>query len=48
MSRPPKAVGAYMASIGKKGGETKGAAKKRPQAHYKAAAAARWAKKAKT
>jgi hypothetical protein len=45
MSRPPKAVSAYMASIGKKGGETKGVAKKRSTAHYKAAAAARWAKK---
>jgi hypothetical protein len=48
MSRPPRAVSAYMASIGKKGGETTGAKKKRSTAHYKAAAAARWAKKQKT
>lgn len=44
MSRPPKALSDYMAKIGKKGGETKGAPKKRSTAHYKAAAAARWAK----
>ena len=44
MSRPPKAVSDYMAEIGKKGGETKGAAKKRSTAHYKRAAAKRWAK----
>ena len=44
MSRPPKAVSAYMASIGKKGGEAKGARKKRPTSHYRAAAAKRWAK----
>jgi hypothetical protein len=34
-----------MAKIGKKGGETKGAAKKRSPEHYKRAAAKRWAKK---
>lgn len=45
--KPPKAVSDYMASIGKKGGETKGAAKKRSTAHYKAAAAKRWANKGK-
>ena len=44
MSRPPKAVSDYMAQIGSKGGKTKGASKKRPKAHYKAAAAKRWAK----
>ena len=43
--KPPKAVSDYMAAIGKKGGEAKGAAKKRSKAHYKAAAAARWAKR---
>ena len=43
--KPPKSVSAYMAAIGKKGGETKGTAKKRSKAHYKAAAAKRWAKK---
>jgi general stress protein YciG len=47
MSRPPKAVSAYMASIGKKGGETTGSKKKRSTAHYKAAAAKRWGKKGK-
>lgn len=45
MSRPPKAVSDYMASIGKKGGEAKGEKKKRSTAHYKAAAAKRWAKR---
>lgn len=44
MAKPPKAVSAYMAEIGKKGGETKGAAKKRSTAHYKRAAAKRWKK----
>lgn len=43
--KPPNAISAYMAAIGKKGGETKGASKKRSQAHYKAAAAKRWAKR---
>jgi hypothetical protein len=33
-----------MAAIGSKGGKAKGSAKKRSTAHYKAAAAARWAK----
>ena len=42
--RPPKAVRDFMAKIGKKGGEAKGARKKRSTAHYKAAAAKRWAK----
>lgn len=45
MRRPPKAVSEYMATIGKKGGETKGAPKKRSIEHYKRAAAKRWAKK---
>lgn len=44
MSRPPKAISDYMAEIGKKGGEAKGARKKRSPEHYKAAAAKRWAK----
>src|SRR6185437_16487572 len=44
MSRPPRSVSDYMAKIGKKGGETKGPKKKRSTAHYKAAAAKRWAK----
>ncbi len=44
MSRPPKAVRDYMATIGKKGGSAKGPKKKRSTAHYKAAAAKRWAK----
>jgi general stress protein YciG len=47
MSRPPKAVSDYMASIGKKGGEATGSKKKRSTAHYKAAAAKRWANKGK-
>jgi hypothetical protein len=34
-----------MASIGKKGGEARGSKKKRSTAHYKAAAAKRWANK---
>lgn len=46
--KPPKAVSAYMASIGSKGGKTKGSAKRRPKAHYKAAAAKRWKRKADT
>ena len=46
--KPTKSVSAYMAEIGKKGGETKGAAKKRSTAHYKAAAKARWAKRKQT
>jgi hypothetical protein len=45
--KPPKAVSDYMAQIGSKGGKAKGAAKKRSKAHYKAAAAKRWAKKEK-
>ncbi len=47
MSRHPKAVSDYMAKIGKKGGETKGAPKKRSTEHYKKAAAKRWAKREK-
>jgi len=43
--RPPKAVSAYMAKIGAKGGKTKGKSKTRPTEHYKAAAAKRWAKR---
>ena len=45
MTRPPKAVSDYMARIGAKGGKAKGSRKKRPSAHYKAAAAKRWKKK---
>lgn len=45
--KPPKAVSDYMASIGKKGGKATGSKKKRSAAHYKAAAAKRWAKKPK-
>jgi hypothetical protein len=37
-----------MAKIGKKGGAAKGARKKRSTAHYKAAAARRWAKATKS
>lgn len=47
VSRPPRSVSDYMARIGKKGGEAKGARKKRSIAHYKAAAAKRWAKEKK-
>lgn len=43
--KPPKSVSDYMAKIGSKGGKAKGAVKRRPKAHYKAAAAKRWAKK---
>lgn len=43
--RPPKAVSAYMASIGSKGGKKKGAAKKRPAAHYAAMVKARGKKR---
>jgi hypothetical protein len=42
--KPPKAVTDWMAQIGRKGGESKGPKKARPVAHYKAAAAKRWAK----
>lgn len=45
MSRPPKAVSDYMARLGKKGGEAKGARKKRSAAHYKRMVEARKAKK---
>jgi len=45
--KPPKAVSEYMAEIGRKGGEAKGSRKKRSTAHYKAAAAKRWAKEKK-
>jgi hypothetical protein len=45
VNRPPKAVSDYMAKIGKKGGETKGAPKKRSTEHYKRAAAKRWSKR---
>lgn len=33
--RPPKSVSAYMASIGSKGGKTKGKSKTRSAVHYK-------------
>lgn len=42
--RLPTAVSAYMAEIGAKGGKAKGKRKVRPSAHYKTAAAKRWAK----
>lgn len=45
MSRPPKAVRDYMAALGKKGGEAKGATKKRSAAHYKRMVEARKAKR---
>lgn len=45
--KPPRSVSAYMAKIGKKGGEATGAVKKRSTEHYKKAAAKRWAKKGK-
>lgn len=45
MSRPPKTLSAYMAAIGKKGGETTGKSKARSPEHYKKAAAKRWAKR---
>jgi len=44
VSRLPRAVRDHMAKIGKKGGEATGERKKRSTAHYKAAAAKRWAK----
>jgi hypothetical protein len=47
MIKPPKAVSAYMASIGRKGGRTKGVSKKRSTAQCKAAAAKRWAEEKK-
>ena len=43
--KPPKAVSAYMAEIGAKGGKAKGKRKTRPIEHYRKAAAKRWAKK---
>jgi hypothetical protein len=39
-----RAAREYLAKIGKKGGEAKGKRKARPAAHYRAAAAKRWAK----
>ena len=42
--KPPKAVSAYMAEIGRKGGEAKGERKKRSVEHYRKAAAKRWGK----
>jgi hypothetical protein len=43
MSRPPKAVSAYLAAIGaaggRKGGKAKGASKRRTPAHYEMLAA---------
>jgi hypothetical protein len=42
-SKPPAAISAYMASIGKKGGLTGGKAKRRGSAeHYRKVAEARW------
>jgi general stress protein YciG len=41
---PSKAVSAYMAEIGRKGGEATGKRKRRSRAHYRAAAAKRWDK----
>lgn len=35
MSRPPKAVTAYMAALGSKGGKAKGKSKARDPEHYK-------------
>lgn len=39
-----KAVKAYLAEIGRKGGKTKGSVKRRSKEHYKRAAEARWGK----
>lgn len=47
MSRPPKAISDYMAALGKKGGEAKGARKKRSAAHYKRMVEARKAKRSR-
>lgn len=47
MSRPPRAVSDYMATIGKKGGEKKGKTKARDPEKMRAAAKARWAKREK-
>lgn len=44
MSRPPKALSAYLAAIGKKGGETKGKSKVRGDAEYYKAISAKAAK----
>lgn len=45
MNDIPKAVTAYMAAIGAKGGQAKGPNKKRPTKHYRDAIAKRWAKR---
>lgn len=42
-----KAIRAYLAAIGSKGGKTKGKSKTRSVEHYRKAAAKRWAKKEK-
>jgi general stress protein YciG len=39
-----KFISAYMREIGKKGGKSSGAAKKRPKEHYREMARKRWAK----
>jgi hypothetical protein len=44
MSRPPKAVTAYMAKLGKKGGKARGPAKARDREHYRRLADMRRAK----
>lgn len=41
MTRPPKSVSTYMASIGSKGGKAKGSRKARSPAHYAKMAALR-------
>jgi len=43
--KPPKALAAYMAAIGKKGGETKGVSKRRSKEHYERLAAMKRKKK---
>ena len=39
--KPPKAVSDYMAQLGSKGGQAKGASKRRSKAHYERLAAAK-------
>lgn len=44
-TKPPKAVSEYFSQMGKKGGKTKGATKRRGDSdHYRRIAAKRWAK----
>jgi len=45
MSKPPRPVSEYMASIGAKGGRARGKRKARPAAHYAKMVKARLAKK---